>query len=78
MRNKQENVFLVGLLPGPSEPSNINGFLQPFINELEELWESKGFITSGAMEKVVLSASCDLPAGKKLCGLLSFSAHQGC
>ena len=26
----------------------------------------------------LLCASCDLPAGRKLCGLLSFSAHQGC
>ena len=26
----------------------------------------------------MLCASCDLPAGRKLCGLLSYTAHLGC
>ena len=26
----------------------------------------------------VLSVSCDIPAGRKLCGFLSYTAHLGC
>ncbi len=26
----------------------------------------------------LLCVACDLPAGRKLCGLLSYNAHQGC
>ena len=83
LRNKQENVFLVGLLPGPSEPSNINGFLEPLVNELNEFWQGKELkIYNESGKKLVrcalLCASCDLPAGRKLCGLLSYSARMGC
>ncbi len=39
-RNKQSNVFLlVGIIPGPSEPTNLNGFLAPLVKEFNELWE---------------------------------------
>lgn len=83
VRNKQENVLLVGLLPGPSEPSNINGYLKPLVNELNELWQGKELkIYNAAGTRLVrcalLCASCDLPAGRKLCGLLSYNAHKGC
>ena len=33
LRNKPENVLLVGILPGPSEPIDINGFLKPLLDE---------------------------------------------
>ncbi len=39
LRNKPENVLLVGILPGPSEATNLNGFLKPLVNELNEFWE---------------------------------------
>lgn len=76
LRNKQENVLLVGLLPGPSEPSNINGFLEPLVNELNEFWQGKELKIYNELDKMLvrcalLCASCDLPAGRKLCGLLS-------
>ena len=32
LRNKSNNIILVGILPGPNEPSlNINSFLQPLL-----------------------------------------------
>ncbi|XP_067230067.1 uncharacterized protein [Chanodichthys erythropterus] len=38
-RFKEENMILVGLIPGPKEPSlNINAFLDPLFDELQELW----------------------------------------
>ena len=41
LRNKPENILLVGILPGPSEPTNINGFLKPLVDELKEFWIGK-------------------------------------
>ena len=36
----QENVILVGVIPGPSEPSlHINTFLTPLVTELKQLWK---------------------------------------
>lgn len=83
IRNKQENVLLIGLLPGPSEPTNLNGYLEPLVNELNEFWHGKVLKIYNVPDmKVVrcalLCASCDLPAGRKLCGFLSYSAHNGC
>ena len=83
LRNKQENVILVGLLPGPSEPSNLDGYLKPLVDELNELWDGKELkLYNATSTKLVrcalLCAACDLPAGRKLCGFLSYSAHKGC
>ena len=38
-RYQQENLILVGLIPGPSEPSSLNAYLTPLIGELHELWQ---------------------------------------
>lgn len=83
LRNKQENILLVGLLPGPSEPSKINSYLNPLVNELNEFWQGKELkIYNESGKKMVrcalLCASCDLLAGRKLCGFLSYTAHHGC
>ena len=38
-RFKRENVILVGIIPGPSEPPlNINTYLSPLVDELLVLW----------------------------------------
>ena len=38
-RFKPENVFLVGVIPGPLEPKhNINSYLQPLVAQLNALW----------------------------------------
>ena len=40
MRFRQENVILVGLIPGPKEPElSVNNFLTPLVDELLELLE---------------------------------------
>ena len=51
LRNKPENILLVGILPGPSEPTNINGFLKPLVDELNEFWASKELEISGCSSK---------------------------
>lgn len=83
LRNKPENVLLVDILPGPSEATNLNGFLKPLVNELCDFWVGKeltvyGFESTKVIRCALLCASCDLPAGRKLCGFLSYNAHQGC
>ncbi len=83
-RNNPDNVILVGITPGPSEPTNLNGFLAPLVSELDELWKGLLFNVAGSTKKTttvrcaLLCATCDLPAGRKLCGFLSYNAHQGC
>ena len=35
----QENILLVGVIPGPKEPPlNINSFLKPLVKELNNMW----------------------------------------
>ena len=86
LRYKRQNVILVGILPGPSEPKHdINAYIEPLVNELLDLWHGVTFevhSVSGVLTKVVrcalLCVSCDLPAGRKLCGFLGHSAKLGC
>ena len=40
LRFKKENIFIIGLIPGPSEPPhNINSYLSPLVEDLLELWQ---------------------------------------
>ncbi|KAI8514444.1 hypothetical protein Bbelb_070350 [Branchiostoma belcheri] len=44
-RFKEENMIVVGLIPGPKEPKiDINSFLEPLVDELQDLW--KGVLLS--------------------------------
>ena len=83
IRFKRENIIIIGLIPGPSEPSlNINSFLTPLVSELLTLWEGFTFTTfdcgSQLMRCALLCVGCDLPAGRKACGFLSYTANLGC
>ena len=39
-RFKRRNIIVVGILPGPGEPSSLNPFLVPVVTELKELWKT--------------------------------------
>ena len=83
MRFKRENIVIIGLIPGPSEPpKNINTYLAPLVSDLLRLWHGVEFSTYNAGTCVIrcalLNIACDLPAGRKACGFLSFSANLGC
>ena len=82
-RYKQENTILVGLVPGPKEPDNMNSFIKPLVNDLLKLWTGVEFnVASLSCVKKIRAAlvcvACDLPAGRKLCGFLSYTARLGC
>ena len=86
IRFKRKNVILLGILPGPSEPKkNINSYLEPLVEELEDFWAgvklnilSDSTVSQCLIRCALLCIACDLPAGRKLCGFLSHSAKLGC
>ena len=82
-----QNICLVGIIPGPSEPElTVNQFINPLVEDLLAFWNAgvqlDVNIGLGVVKKLVHCAivccSCDLPAGRKLCGFLGHSAHMGC
>ena len=83
-RNKSNNVILVGLIPGPHEPQHdINSFLEPLISDLLELWSGielnvRSFNCKMKIRCALVCVACDLPAGRKTCGFLSYNARFGC
>lgn len=87
VRYKRENIILLGIIPGPSEPEHdINNYLQPLVDELLKLWKGVRFMAylpSGKKDEILircalLCVACDLPAGRKVCGFLCHSATLGC
>lgn len=76
VRFKRENIIIVGLLPGPKEPSkNINSYLTPLVSDLLALWDGIEFKTYDSVTRLIrcalLCIGCDLPAGRKTCGFLT-------
>ena len=86
IRYKRENIILIGLIPGPSEPKkHINSFLKPLVEELIELWKGAKFsvctssgIKSEFVRGAILCVSCDLPAASKTCDFLGHVANLSC
>ena len=79
---KTENIILVGVIPGPTEPEKIiNSYLKPLIYELNHAW-LHGVSSNDCIPinvKVALSCvTCDIPASRKVCGFLSHNAAMGC
>ena len=80
-RNKSHNVILVGLIPGPHEPQHdISSFLEPLVSDWLELWSGieHSFTCKMKIRCALVCVACDLPAGRKTCGFLSYNARFGC
>lgn len=82
-RYHQENVMVIGVIPGPKEPKlNINSFLQPFVEELLSLWEGVIMKSEKKVDILVraalLCAGCDIPAARKVGGFVSHNGFRGC
>ena len=87
LRYKQENLFLVGIIPGPKEPPNdtINHFLRPIIDTLEHSYEHGTRFTgiklypNGIVSRSVIAVLIgDQPASRKVAGLASHSHRVYC
>lgn len=75
--------MLIGIIPSlKKEPGSLDYFLQPIINELNLL--SRGFQISQAnkdpvfVKVLLLCASSDIPAARKLAGFMGHAAIKGC
>ena len=83
-RYKEENIMLVGLIPGPSEPKlTVNSYLSPLVEELQLAWFNGIKVkTCDGLEvtfRLALSCvACDIPASRKVCGFLGHNATLGC
>ena len=60
VRCKEENVILVGVLPGPSEPKlAMNSYLFPLVEELKQGWKGFSVMTSeGVQVNIRVALSC--------------------
>ena len=80
-RYKEENAILIGIIPGPKEPNlSIDTYLKPLINELESVYVNGISVstpqgTQITVRVAVSCISCDIPATRKVCGLVLKSLY---
>ncbi|XP_066928357.1 uncharacterized protein [Clytia hemisphaerica] len=83
-RFKYENMIVCGIIPGPKEPAkHVNTFLKPIVADLLKGWNGvmlkDGALFGKSLYKFALVClSSDIPATRKCCGFLGFSARKGC
>ena len=83
-RFKERNVLLVGVIPGPSEPSlTMNSYLGPLVEELKEGWDVGFNIAISKIATVIVRVAltcvaCDIPASRKVVGFLGHHASLAC
>lgn len=87
VRYRVENMFLVGIIPGPREPSleQINHVLGPLVDDLLRFWEPGVFMKrtahhfDGRLCRVALiPVVCDLPAACQISGFASHASTHFC
>ncbi|KIY61204.1 hypothetical protein CYLTODRAFT_325814, partial [Cylindrobasidium torrendii FP15055 ss-10] len=80
-------IYFVGIVPGPKQPSleEINGFLEPLVDELLAGWKDGFYITKtaswpfGCLVRVMLGPIiADLPAAAQLTGMSGHSSTRWC
>ncbi|KAJ3575942.1 hypothetical protein NP233_g765 [Leucocoprinus birnbaumii] len=84
---KRENIYLVGIIPGPKQPAGdaLNPYLTPLIDTLVQCYEQGTWFTrtfeypAGRRSKEALVPNIDdLPASRKISGSASHSARRFC
>ena len=82
LRYRRENMILVGVIPGPHEPSiHINSFLEQLVHDLLKFWHGVEMLTSEGAQIIcaaVLCNSSDIPATRKVGGFVGHGARKGC
>ena len=82
LRYQKENMILVGIIPGPTEPSlHINSFLEPLVGDLLKLWKGVEMATPYGLKTIraaLLCTAADIPATRKLNGFVGHGAFKGC
>lgn len=84
-RYKDQNVYLVGILPGPTQESQLNSILEPLVKSLMGLWEMgiyfvgiPGHEAARLVRGALVQLICDLPAARKVAGFPGHSATYNC
>lgn len=81
-RYKNENVIVIGIIPGPHEPKiHINSYLGPLVNELLELQSGQWYSTPVGRQFVKCAMVClssDIPATRKAAGFVGHNATKAC
>ena len=82
-RFKPYNILTLAVIPDPSEPKlqEINNYLYPIINQLNQLWDgydikTREYNNGHFVRDAVICYSSDVPASRKLCSFIS--AHVTC
>lgn len=85
IRFRPENMMLISLIPGPSEPPlTINSFIKPLVDELLEFHAGVTLATANSgpagrrIKCVLTSVTGDLPAVRKFCGFFGVRAKRAC
>ena len=87
LRYQLENVYLVGVIPGPTEPSlaEINHFLRPLVDALCQLWQTGFWLSRTAacpagrlVRGALIPLVCDLPALRKTAGFTGHMSNLFC
>lgn len=87
LRYRPENIFLAGIIPGPSEPRwhLLNCYLEPLVDDLLILWEPGVWFTRTALYPngrlvvcAIILVVCDCPAARKVAGFASYTHNYFC
>lgn len=87
LRHRPENIFLVGLIPGPAHPvlTQINHFLRILVDELLVFWNrgvyysrTPSYADGRLVRCALVPVICDLPAARQILGFASHSATHFC
>ena len=82
-----ENIILVGIIPGPKEPSlSINSYLGPLVLELQDVYSGwlinittvDGLTYAVPIRACIGCVACDIPVSQKICGFFYHIATKGC
>ena len=86
-RYRRENVILCGIIPGPHEPRGvINSYLSPLVQDLLDFYQGvKLKVVTGMLcplsltfKVALISVIADIPAARKVAGIVGHSAKLGC
>jgi len=87
LRYRPENIFLVGLIPGPTEPTvdQFHHFLKPLVDDLLILWDSgmrlnatPRYPNGRTVQAAVVALVADLPATRTAAGFAHHSSSFMC
>lgn len=87
IRYKPENMYLAGIIPGPTQPSleNLNHYIRPLVSQLAASWaqgvrysRTANYPEGRVTRSAVALAVCDLPAARHLAALAGTTSHFLC